>query len=113
MEGMIMANHIDPETCLVGLSDQESRTKNVVHDPCSDQDQTCQTKDPVVSTNCDNLWAKSFVFPDSSNAEEGKLFTVSVENAEVDESFSGSLTHQIRILIPHSFRTLGQIPFLM
>ena len=108
-----MVNHIDPEAWLVGLSDQESRTRNVVHDPCSDQDQTCQTKDPVVSTNCDDLRAKSFVFPDCSNTEEGKLSTVSVEDAEVDESFSGSLTHQTQTLIPNSFKTLGQIPFLM
>ena len=54
-EEMNMANHIDPEACQVGLSDQGSRTRDVVHDPCSDQDQTCQSKDPVVLPNSDDL----------------------------------------------------------
>ena len=90
-EGMIMANHFDPEAFQVGLPDQESRSRDVAHDPCSDQGQTCQSKDPVVPSNCDDLQAKSFVFPDSRNIEERKFAPVSAENAEVDESFSGSL----------------------
>lgn len=108
-----MANHINPEAFKVGLPAQESRTRDVAHDPCSDQDQTCQSKDPVVPSKYDDLLAKSFVFPDSRNIEERKFATVSAEDAEVDESFSGSLTHQTQTLIPNSFRTLGQIPFLM
>ena len=86
-----MANHIDPEAFKVGLPAQESRTRDVAHDPCSDQGQTCQSKDPVVPSKYDDLLAKSFVFPDSRNIEERKFANVSAEDAEVDESFCGSL----------------------
>ena len=90
-EEMNMANHIDPEACHVRLSDQGSRTRDVIHDPCSDQDQTCQSKDPVVLCNSDDLQKKPVVFPDSRSTEEGKLSTVSGEDAETNEGSSGHL----------------------
>ena len=54
-EEMNMVNHIDPEACQVGLSNKGSRTRDVVHDACSDQDQICQSKNPVVLPNSDDL----------------------------------------------------------
>ena len=63
----------------------------MVHDPCSDQDQTCQSKDPVILPNSDDLQKKPVVFPDSRSTEEGKLPTVSAEDAETNGSSSGHL----------------------
>ena len=63
----------------------------MVHDPCSDQDQTCQSKNPVVLSNSDDLQKKHVVFPDSRSTEEEKLSTVSVEDAEMNEGSCGPL----------------------
>ena len=90
-EEMNMANHIDPEACQAGLLDQGSRTRDVVHDPCSDQDQTCQSKDSVILPISDDLQKKPVVFSDSRSTEEGKLPTVSAEDGETNGSSSGHL----------------------
>ena len=89
-----MANHNDPEACQVGLSDQGSRTRDMGHDACSHQDQTCQSKDPVVLPNSDDLQKIPVVFPNSRRTDEGKLATVSAEDAETNESSSGHLSSE-------------------
>ena len=86
-----MANHVDPEACKVGLSDQGSRTRDVVHDASSDQDQACRSKDPVLLPNSHDLQKKPVMFPDSRSTEEGKLSTVSAEDSETHEGSSGHL----------------------
>ena len=101
-EQMNMANHIDPEAWQVGLSDQGSRTRNADHGACSDQDQTCQSKDPVVLPNSDDLQKKSVVFPDSRSTEEGKISTVPAKDAQTNESSSGHLRSENRVRISRS-----------
>ena len=101
-EQMNMANHIDPEAWQVGLSDQGSRTRDASRDACSDQDQTCKSKDPVALPNSDDLQKKSVLFPDSRSTEEGKLSTVPAKDAETNEGSSGHLRSENRVRISRS-----------
>ena len=72
--------NIDSKTSETGLSGQESRNKDVTHDPWPDGS-VHQVSDPILipkELHCSNA--------DSRDANEGQFSTASAKNAEVEEN---------------------------